>query len=321
MNLAVSFTDVESAYAIVSQAAHRTPVFTSATLDSEAGAQIFLKCENFQRMGAFKFRGAWNALTLLSEAEKERGVIAYSSGNHAQGVALAAKLLGIRATIVMPNNAPAAKVAATKEYGADVVIYDVQTQDRAQVAADLAAQYGSTVIPPYDHPHIIAGQGTAAYELIQEVPDLDAVVACVGGGGLLAGTVTAVRGLLPQAAVYGVEPEVANDAYLSFRTGTLHTIHNPPTIADGTRTPSLGSLTFPIIKALVTDIVTVSEVEIKAAVRFAFYRLKLVIEPSGALGLAAVLFQRLPQHKRVGIVISGGNVDGATMASILTEPA
>ncbi len=321
MSLAVSFADVENAYAIVREAAHKTPVITSRTLDSEAGAHIFLKCENLQRMGAFKFRGAWNALNRLSDAEKQRGVIAYSSGNHAQGVALAARMLGIQATIVMPNNAPEAKVAATKEYGANVVIYDVETQDRAQVAAELAEQHGFTVIPPYNHPHIIAGQGTAAYELIQEVPDLDAVIACVGGGGLLAGTATASRGLLPQAAVYGVEPEAANDAYLSFKTGTLHTIHNPPTIADGTRTPSLGTLTFPIIQALVSDMVTVTEDEIKAAVRFAFYRLKLVIEPSGALGLAAVLFRRLPRHQRLGVIISGGNIDGATMAAILTETA
>jgi threonine dehydratase len=319
MSLAVTFEDVRAAAQRVAGNAHHTPVLTSHTLNDLVGAEVFLKMESLQRMGAFKFRGAFNAMSQLNDEQRQRGVIAFSSGNHAQAIALVGRMLGIKTVIVMPTNAPEIKKAATEGYGARVVLYDAATQDREQVAKELADEGGYTTIPPYNHPHVIAGQGTAAYELIEEVGALDWVVTCVGGGGLLAGTALASKGLLPNTKVIGVEPELANDAALSFKTGVIHTIHNPPTIADGTRTPSLGTLTFPIIQLYVDDIVTVSEEQIKEAVRFAFLRMKQVIEPSGALGLAAVLSGAVKVTGRVGIVVSGGNVDGKTMAEILSE--
>jgi len=315
----VRFADVQSAAARLAGIAHVTPVVTSRTLDSRVGAQVFLKCENHQRIGAFKFRGAYNAVSRLSEEERRRGVITYSSGNHAQAVALSCRLLGVEAVIVMPDNAPTAKRAATEGYGARVVPYRPAEEDRKQVAEALAAEHGYTIIPPYDHPHVIAGQGTAAAELIDQVGPLDALLTPCGGGGLLSGSALGAKGKSPGIRVVGVEPEVANDATLSFETKTLHTIRNPPTIADGTRTPSLGELTFPLVLENVDGMVTVTERAITDAVRFAFSRLKEVIEPSGALGLAALLSGAYEAQGKVGVIISGGNVDAETMAAILEE--
>jgi threonine dehydratase len=315
----VTFDHVKSAAEQLNGVAHRTPVVTSRTFDERVGAQVYFKAENFQRIGAFKFRGAYNAISRLSDDEQRRGVITYSSGNHAQAVALTAKLRGIPATIVMPENAPTAKLDATRGYGAQVVTYNPSESDRKALAESLADEHGYTVIPPYDHPDVIAGQGTAAYELLQDVPDLDALLVCCGGGGLLSGCAIAANGLNPSCKVIGVEPELADDATRSFRTGELHTIHNPPTIADGTRTPSLGIYAFPLVLHYVDDMVTVTEEAIKEAVRFLFYRMKLVVEPSGALGTAALLSGAFTGAERVGVIISGGNVDGAMMASILAE--
>lgn len=315
----VTFADVQAAAQRLEGVAHRTPVLTSRTLNARVGAEVFLKCENFQRIGAFKFRGAYNAISRLSPEEKARGVMTFSSGNHAQGIAYASQLLGVRATIVMPENAPATKRAATEDYGATVITYDPLTQNREDVAQALAAERGYALIPPYDHPHVIAGQGTTALELLQDVPDLDTLLVCCGGGGLLSGCAIATKGLSPQTRVMGIEPEVADDATRSFHTGVLHTIHNPPTIADGTRTPSLGQLTFPLVLEYVDDMRTVTEDAIKEAVRFLFYRMKLVVEPSGALGVAALLSGVVREAGRVGVTISGGNIDAATMSLILNE--
>jgi threonine dehydratase len=314
-----TYTDIIAAAERIAGHAHRTPVVTSHTLDARVGVPVHLKCETFQRMGAFKFRGAWNALSQLSAAERTAGVIAFSSGNHAQAVALVARELGIQATIVMPSNAPQTKKAATRGYGALVIEYDPITGDREAIARELAHKHGYALIPPYNDERVIAGAGTAALELVQEVPNLAAVLAPCGGGGLLSGTALAVKGASPGTQVIGVEPLVANDAALSFRTGALHTIHNPPTIADGTRTPSLGRLTFPLVLRHVDAFAEVSEDAIMEAVRFAFYRLKLVVEPSGALGLAALLsgvWQPEP-GSRIGVILSGGNVDARTMTQIL----
>ena len=329
---AVSFPDIQAAAGRLAGKAHRTPVVASRTLDARTGAQVFLKCENFQRGGAFKYRGAYNAISQLSEAGRARGVITYSSGNHAQAVALVSRELGIPATIVMPDDAPATKRAATEGYGATVVGYDPATGDRRQIAEELAAERGLTIIPPFDHPHIIAGQSTAALELIDEVGPLDALLVPCGGGGLLSGSAIAAKGASPGCTVIGVEPEVADDAVRSFRTGILQIVHNPPTIADGTRTSSLGELTFPLVLEHVDAMVTVSEAQIREAVRFLFYRAKLVVEPSGALGVAALFAGALrvlepeaeacltiSQPPRVGVILSGGNVDAATMTAILNE--
>jgi len=298
--------------------AHRTPIHRSRTLDALAGAEVLLKCENFQRGGAFKFRGAFNAIRLLSDEQRARGVITYSSGNHAQAIALAGRLLGVETTVVMPDNAPAIKRAATEGYGARVVPYDPATGDRKQIAEALAAEHGYTIIPPYDDPNIVAGQGTAALELIQDAGALDWLLVPCGGGGLLSGSAIAAKGLAPECRVVGIEPDVADDATRSFHTRTLHTVHNPPTIADGTRTPSLGAVTFPLVLEYVDDMRTVSEDAIIDAVRFLFYRVKLVVEPSGALGVAALLSGAVQANGRVGVILSGGNIDGPTMARILT---
>ncbi len=299
--------------------AHVTPIITSRTLNERVGAEVFLKAENLQRIGAFKFRGAFNAISKLSDAEKAAGVLTFSSGNHAQAVAKVCQMLGMQATIVMPNNAPLTKKAATIGYGAKVVEYDPVTTKREELAARLAAEGGQTVIPPYDHLDVIAGQGTAVLEMFDELKTLDTLLVCCGGGGLLSGSAIASKGKDPHCKVVGVEPDVANDAALSFKTKTLHTIHNPPTIADGTRTPSLGKYTFPLVLEYVDDFVTVSEESIKEAVRFAFYYLKLVVEPSGALGLAALLSGAIQPSGRVGVVLSGGNIDAPTMTMILNE--
>lgn len=299
--------------------ANRTPVLRSRTLDALLGTEVFVKSENFQRAGAFKFRGAYNALARLDAAERAGGVIAYSSGNHAQSVALAARLLGAHATIVMPSNAPRAKLAATRGYGAEVILYDPATDVREEVAARLREERGATVIPPYDHPDVVAGQGTAALELLQEAEALDLIVAPCGGGGLLSGTALgAAAAAKGDCRVVGVEPELADDATRTFRTGTLHTVRNPPTIADGLRTPSLGRFTWPIVRERVADMVTVTEREIVEAMRFYWTRMKIVVEPSGAVALAALLNRRIHRPgTRVGVIVSGGNVDLATASTLL----
>ncbi len=317
-----TYADVLAARERLRGVAHETPVMTSSTLDEWTGASVFLKCENFQRIGAFKFRGAYNAISRLSPEAQARGVLTYSSGNHAQAVAKVCALLGVDATIVMPVNAPLTKRAATEGYGATVIEYDPAQQEREAVAAALAEDHGYTIIPPYDHADVIAGQGTAALELHEVATNLDILLVCCGGGGLLSGCAIATKGAAPGCVVIGVEPALADDATRSFYTRTLHTVHNPPTIADGTRTPSLGTLTFPLVLEYVDEMVTVSEEAIMAAVRFAFYRLKLVVEPSGALGLAALLSEAVQaEGQRVGVIISGGNIDGPTMRLILNEPA
>lgn len=315
------YPDVQAAAARLNGVIHRTPVMRSKTLDTLVGGTVILKCENFQRIGAFKIRGAYNAISQLNPEEKARGVITFSSGNHAQGVALACQMLGIRATVVMPTNAPASKLAATRGYGAHVLLHDPSETTREAVVAELIAEHGYTLIPPYDHAQIIAGQGTAALELLEDIPDLDILLVPCGGGGLLSGCAIAARGLSPRCRVIGVEPETADDATRSFKTGVLHTVKNPDTIADGTRTPSLGvKYTFPLVREYVADMVTVSESAIKEAVRFLFSRMKLVVEPSGALGVAALLSSAYPaNNQKVGIIISGGNVDGEMMSYILTK--
>lgn len=315
----MNFEAVQAAQQRLYGQANRTPVVTSRTLNQLVGAEVFLKCESFQRGGAFKFRGAYNAISQLSDAEKKQGVITYSSGNHAQAVALVCNMLGIQATVVMPNNAPQTKRAATEGYGATVVAYNPDEESRSELAEKLASERGYTIIPPYDHADVIAGQGTAALELHQEVSGLDMLLTPCGGGGLLSGSAIATKGVAPNCKVIGIEPEVANDAVQSFRTGTLVTIKNPPTIADGTRTPSLGKLTFPLVREYVDDMQDVSEKAIIEAVQFLFYRLKLVVEPSGALGLAALLSKKVIAQGRVGIILSGGNIDAPTITSILNN--
>ena len=314
----VTWTDVESAAQRLEGVAHRTPVMTSRTFDARTGTKAFFKCENFQRMGAFKFRVAYNALSRLAPEQGRRGVVAFSSGNHAQAVALAGKLLGIPAAIVMPADAPAVKVAATKGYGAEVIFYDrAAGQDREAFAAGIAAERGATLIPPFDHAHVIAGQGTAAKELLEETGPLDWLFVCCGGGGLLSGCAVAARHLSPGIKVVGVEPTAGDDAARSFRTKSLQRVENPQTIADGARTQSLGRLTFPLVLANVHDFLTVSDAELVEAMRFLWERMKLVVEPTGALATAGVLSGRLETRgARVGIILSGGNVDLRAAASL-----
>lgn len=313
-----TFADVVAASERIAGVAHRAPVLTSSTANAELGAEVYFKCENFQRMGAFKFRGSYNALMKFSPAQRKAGVVAFSSGNHAQGIALSAKLLGIPATIVMPHDAPAAKVAATRGYGAQVVIYDRYKEDREQIGRDLAAKHGLTLIPPYDHEDVIAGQGTAAKELFEEVGLLDYVFAPLGGGGLLSGTALSTRALSPGAKLYGVEPEAGNDGQQSFRSGSIVHIETPKTIADGAQTQHLGKLTFPIIQRDVDDILTASDEQLRAEMRFFAERTKMVVEPTGCLGLAAARAMKTQlQGKRVGIIISGGNIDIPRYAELL----
>jgi threo-3-hydroxy-L-aspartate ammonia-lyase len=299
--------------------ANVTPVMTSRTLNQWVGAEVYFKCENLQRIGAFKFRGAFNSISKLSKVEKERGVITYSSGNHAQAVALVGRMLNIQTTIVMPNNAPGTKRAATKDYGATIVEYDPENTSRKTVAENLQAKSGFTMIPPFDHLDVIAGQGTAALEMFDQIGHLDMLLVPCGGGGLLSGSAVAAKNVDPDCRVIGVEPELADDATKSFYTKKLHHIKNPPTIADGTRTPSLGKITFPLVLEYVDEMKTVSEAAIMEAVKFFFYRMKLVVEPSGALGLAAVLSRSVISGGRMGIIISGGNIDSATMTMILNS--
>ena len=306
----VTFEDVASAARRISPVAHRTPVATSRLLDEACGNQVFLKCENLQRVGAFKFRGAYNAISRLDEAQKEKGILTYSSGNHAQAVALVCHILGIPATIVMPESAPAMKLAAVRAYGADIVLHDPKTSSRETIARSLAAERGGTIIPPFDHPHIIAGQGTAAMELFDEAGSLDYLFVPCGGGGLLSGSAIAARRLAPGCKVVGVEPEAGDDATRSFRSGVLESVHNPQTIADGARTPSLGELTFPMIRQNVDEMMTVSDEDLIRTMHFTWSRLKLIVEPTGVLGLAALFSHRHPvTGKRVGVILSGGNVD------------
>jgi threonine dehydratase len=318
--LAASFADVQAAAQRLRGVAHRTPVVTSTTLDERTGAHVFLKAENLQRIGAFKFRGAYNAIAQLTAQQKRAGVVAFSSGNHAQGVALAAKLLGVPATIVMPSDAPAAKLAATRGYGAEVVLYDRERMNRAELAASIAAERGATLVRPYDDPAIIAGQGTVALELIEDAGPLDVLLVPLGGGGLLAGCCLAATALSPGVRIYGVEPEAGDDWVRSWRENRIVSIPVPKTIADGQQTQAPGELTWPIVRRLAAGVVTVSDDEIRAAMRFAFERLKLVVEPSGASALAALLFGKAEvRGARIGIVISGGNVDPRTFAAAITD--
>ncbi|KWF11480.1 threo-3-hydroxy-L-aspartate ammonia-lyase [Burkholderia pseudomultivorans] len=305
-----TFDDVAAAAARIAGHAHRTPVMTSRTVDEALGAQVFFKCENLQRMGAFKFRGAFNALSRFDAGQRRNGVVAFSSGNHAQAIALSARILGIPATIVMPQDAPAAKIAATRGYGGQVVTYDRYTEDREQIGRDLAQRHGLTLIPPYDHPDVIAGQGTAALELFDEVGPLDAVFTPLGGGGLLSGTALATRTLSPHARLYGVEPEAGNDGQQSFRAGSIVHIDTPRTIADGAQTQHLGQLTFPIIRRDVDDILTATDDELVDCMRFFASRMKIVVEPTGCLSFAAARRMKdALKGKRIGVLISGGNVD------------
>jgi threonine dehydratase len=311
------FEMVKDAAARLRGVAHVTPVMTSRTLNDCLGAEVFLKCENFQRIGAFKFRGAYNAMSRLADEQRSRGVITFSSGNHAQAVARVGQLLGIQTTVVMPQDAPAIKRAATEAYGARVILYDPQHGSREAIAKELQQQHGYTMIPPFDHIDILAGQGTAAIELCEQVNGIDMLFVPCGGGGLLSGCAIAAKGMNPGCQVIGVEPEVADDATRSYESGTLQTVTNPPTIADGTRTASLGQITFPLVRKFVDGMKTVSEEAIKEAVRVLFYRMKLVVEPSGALGLAALLSGKIRAGGRVGVILSGGNIDGPTMQHIL----
>ena len=321
MTFAASFDDVVAAAARLRGIANRTPVITSRTLDERTGARVFLKAENFQRMGAFKFRGAYNRLVQLGERERRAGVVAFSSGNHAQGVALAARLLEIPAAIVMPSDAPRAKLAATRAYGADMITYDRATMNRSEIAQRVADERGATLVPPYDDAAIIAGQGTTALELLEETGPLDVLLVCTGGGGLLSGCALAAMARAP-IAVFGVEPAAGDDWVRSLAAGRPLTIPVPDTICDGMQTQSPGVLTFPIVQALCAGIVTVSDDEVRDAMRFAFARLKLVVEPSGAAALAAVLTKKVDlSGKRVGVTISGGNVDASTFAALIATPA
>jgi threonine dehydratase len=315
----VGFADVRAAAQLLNGIAHRTPVVRSRTLDLRCGAQLFVKCENLQRMGAFKFRGAYNFLASLSTSEQRRGVVAFSSGNHAQGVALAARLLGVPATIVMPTDAPAVKLAATREYGAEVVHYERERSHREEIAQAVANERGATLVPPFDDPRIVAGAGTAALELLEEAGDLDAIVVPVGGGGLMGGTAIAAHGIDRDIALYGVEPKAGDDFAQSLARGERITIPVPRTIADGLQTTAPGELTFAIAREHVRAVVSVSDDELCDAMRFAFERMKLVIEPSGAAALAALLHQRIPElsGKRVGAIVSGGNIDPARYADLI----
>jgi threo-3-hydroxy-L-aspartate ammonia-lyase len=313
-----TYADVEAAAARLLGAAHVTPVMTSRTVDEALGASVFFKCENFQRMGAFKFRGAFNALAKLETAARSRGVVAFSSGNHAQAVALAARILGIDATIVMPDDAPASKLAATRGYGGRIVTYDRYRENREEIARRLADERGAAVVPPYDHPDIIAGQGTAAAELIGQVGPLDSLFVCLGGGGLLSGSALAAKALAPRCAVYGVEPEAGNDGQQSFRQGSIVRIAVPNTIADGAQTQSLGRLTFEIIRRDVTDVLTASDEELIDCMRFFATRMKIVTEPTGCLAFAAArTFGKRLAGQRVGVIVSGGNIDSKRMADLL----
>jgi threonine dehydratase len=323
MPLPISFDDILAAAQRLRGVAHRTPVLTSRTADERTGAQLFFKCENLQRMGAFKFRGAYNALAKFTPEQRKAGVIAFSSGNHAQAVALSARLLGMPAVIVMPQDAPPAKIAATREYGAEVVLYDRYTEDREAIGKRLASERGGTLIPPFDHADVMSGQGTAALELIEQVRELDGggldlLLVCVGGGGLISGCATAAKALQPQCRVVGVEPEAGNDVQQSLAKGEIVHIDVPKTIADGAQTQHAGELTFAVMRALVDQVVTVSDAQLVNAMRFFAERMKLVVEPTGALGAAAAFEGKVDvKGQRVGVIISGGNVALERYAQLL----
>ncbi|MFG2637640.1 pyridoxal-phosphate dependent enzyme [Streptomyces sp. NPDC048362] len=313
----VTFDDVREAAARLEGVAHRTPVLTSRTLNARVGAEVFVKCENFQRAGAFKIRGAYNAAARLAPELLAKGIAAYSSGNHAQATALAARELGTRAVILMPEDAPGSKRQATAGYGAEVVTYDRYTQDRTALGEALARERGLALLPPYDHPHVIAGQGTAALELLEETGPLDALVVPVGGGGLVAGSAITAKALHPGTRIIGVEPEESDDTKRSLESGTRVTVPVPHTIADGQALPTPGKITFAINQRLVDAVTLVSDTEIVDAMRFAFERLKIVLEPSGATGLAALLAGRLDPPPRIGVIASGGNIDTARFARLV----
>jgi threo-3-hydroxy-L-aspartate ammonia-lyase len=316
----VSFADVVEAAKRIDGVAHHTPTLTSRTFDERTGAQLFFKCENLQRMGAFKFRGAFNTLSQLTPEQRRAGVVAYSSGNHAQGVALAAQLLEIPATIVMPRDAPEAKLAATRGYGAEVVLYERSEENRAVIAQRIADERGATIVPPYDDERIVAGAGTAALELLHDAGGLDVIVTPVGGGGLLAGCCLAAHGLDPGIEVWGVEPDAGDDVRQSFTNGERVLIPVPKTIADGLQTQMVGEVTFEVIREHAAGIVTVSDAELIEAMRLLFERMKIVVEPSGVAAFAAVLNERLPiRGKRIGIILSGGNVDRTRFAELLSS--
>ena len=323
MSLAITFGDVQQAAQRLAGQAHRTPVLRSRSADERSGASLFFKCENLQRMGAFKFRGAYNALSQFTPAQKRAGVIAFSSGNHAQAVALSARLLDMPSVIVMPQDAPQSKLEATRAYQqgmarSEVVLFDRYTEDREALCRRLADERGMTMIPPYDHPHVMAGQGTAALELIEEVGTLDALLVCVGGGGLISGCAVAAKHLLPDVAVYGIEPEAGNDTQQSLQRGEIVRIDTPRTIADGAQTQSSGQLTFPVIQTLVNGVLTVSDAQLVQAMRFFAARMKLVVEPTGCLAAAAVLQDAIDlRGQRVGVIVSGGNVDLARFGALL----
>ena len=315
----LQFSDIEAAARRLKGVAHRTPVLTSRTLDEQVGAQVFLKAENLQRMGAFKFRGGYNSVNILSEEERKRGVVAFSSGNHAQAVALAARLHGIKATIVMPHDAPALKLAATRGYGAEVVIYDRYKEDRAEIAKQLVEKTGANLIPPFDHIPVMAGQGTAALELVEDTGELDALIVCAGGGGFLSGCTVAARHLLPGIRMYGAEPERGNDMQQSLREGRIVSIDVPRTICDGQQTQAVGKQPFEVIRSMVTDVLTVSDPVVVDAMRFAFDRLKVVLEPSGACALAVLMHHReVFKGQRVGVTLSGGNIGMERFIALMT---
>ena len=321
-SLPVSAQDVADAAARLEGHAHRTPVLHSRTVNERTGAQVFFKCENFQRMGAFKFRGAFNALSQLTPEQKRAGVLAYSSGNHAQAVALAGALLGVKTAIVMPADAPQVKLEATRGYGAEVITYDPKTTQREQLAASIAAERGMSVIPPYNHAHVVAGQGTAAKELFEETGPLDYLLVPCGGGGLLSGCAVAASRWSPGCKVIGVEPEAGDDATRSFRSKTLQSCHNPDTIADGARTPSLGSITFPLVLHYVHDMATVNDAELLRSMFWIWERMKFVAEPTGVLAAAALLEGKLDgrhdyKGRRIGIVVSGGNADIRALCKLI----
>ncbi|PUA97089.1 threonine dehydratase [Acidovorax sp. 107] len=315
-----TYDDVAAAAHRLKGMAHHTPVLRSSTADERLGAQLFFKCENLQRTGAFKFRGAFNALAQFTDEQRERGVLAFSAGNHAQAIALSARLLDMPAAIVMPEDAPASKMAATREYGAQVVTYNRYTEDREAISRRLALERGMTLVPPFDHPHVIAGQGTAAKEFFEEVPNLDYLFVCVGGGGLLAGSLLAAEALAPQCRVVGVEPAAGNDGQQSIKAGHVVQIPTPHTIADGAQTQALGQLTFPIIQRLADDMVTVTDEQLVESLRFFAERMKIVVEPTGALAFAGAQHGNVDIHgARVGILISGGNVDLSRLARFLAD--
>lgn len=315
--LAITYGDVVAAHDRIREAAHRTPLLTSRTADAMTGARLFFKAENLQRMGAFKFRGAYNAISQFSAEQKRGGVLAFSSGNHAQAIALSARELGVPAVILMPQDAPQMKIDATRGYGAEVILFDRYKEDREALSKRLAEERGMTLIPPYDHPHVMAGQGTAVKELIEDAGELDMLLVCLGGGGLLSGSAVAARALNPNIEIYGVEPEAGNDGQQSFRKGEIVHIETPRTIADGAQTQHLGQYTFPVIRSLVDDILTVTDDELVQTMKFFASRMKIVVEPTGCLAAAAAMQGKVDvRGKRVGVILSGGNVDLARFAKL-----